>query len=171
MRISSSRLMRYLAYSLEILVLFVLQETPGLFPEIFGGRPLLLVPVAISISMFETEIASMGFAVAIGLLMDYALGAGFGFYALVLVVLCVIISKVSSTVLQVNLPTSIITAFFAVAIVVILDWLVHFVFSGYSRVGFALVNHYLPNYLYTLLIFPLLFIINRGISHLLTKPA
>ncbi len=29
-----NRLIRYLAYTLELLVLFMLQETPGLLPEI-----------------------------------------------------------------------------------------------------------------------------------------
>ena len=30
-----NRLIRYLAYTLELLVLFMLQETPGLLPTIF----------------------------------------------------------------------------------------------------------------------------------------
>ena len=33
---------RYLAYSLEILVLFLLQQTPYLIPELWGIRPVLL---------------------------------------------------------------------------------------------------------------------------------
>ena len=36
-----NRVIRYLAYTLEILVLFMLQETPGLLPSIFGVRPVL----------------------------------------------------------------------------------------------------------------------------------
>ena len=34
-----NKLIRYLAYVLELLVLFMLQETPGLLPSIFGARP------------------------------------------------------------------------------------------------------------------------------------
>lgn len=35
---SRVRWFRYFSYCLEILVLFMLQETPGLIPEAFGQR-------------------------------------------------------------------------------------------------------------------------------------
>ena len=38
-----NRVIRYLAYTLELLVLFMLQETPGLLPPIYGFWPVLLV--------------------------------------------------------------------------------------------------------------------------------
>ena len=45
-----NRLIRYLAYTLELLVLFMLQETPGLLPTIFGSRPLLVLPAVLTIA-------------------------------------------------------------------------------------------------------------------------
>ncbi|HCB90399.1 MAG TPA: rod shape-determining protein MreD, partial [Ruminococcaceae bacterium] len=50
-----------LGYSIEILVLFVLQETPGLIPEIGGARPVMLIPAAVCIAMFESETPAMAF--------------------------------------------------------------------------------------------------------------
>ena len=43
--------LRYFAYTIEILVFFMVQETPGLVPDLFGARPVLLIPVALSIAM------------------------------------------------------------------------------------------------------------------------
>ena len=40
---------RFFAYFLEILVLFMVQETPGLMPSVYGVRPTLLIPAALLI--------------------------------------------------------------------------------------------------------------------------
>ena len=39
-----NKVARYLAYTLEILVLFMVQETPGLLPSILGGAAGAAVP-------------------------------------------------------------------------------------------------------------------------------
>ena len=41
-----NRIVRSLAYVLELLVLFMLQETPGLLPHVYGARPVLVLPAA-----------------------------------------------------------------------------------------------------------------------------
>ena len=41
---------RFFAYFLEILVLFMVQETPGLMPSVYGVRPTLLIPAALLIA-------------------------------------------------------------------------------------------------------------------------
>ena len=43
---------RCFAYVLEILVLFMVQETPGLLPPVLRERPVLLIPAALSIAFF-----------------------------------------------------------------------------------------------------------------------
>lgn len=159
-----SRLIRYIAYTLEILILFILQQTPGLFPEIFGVRPLLVIPAVITIAMFEPELAAMGFGIFGGLFMDYGGGGSLGFYALVLALLCFVISIIFNTVLQVNIGTAIITALWTVAIIVSLSWLFQFFLKGYSMPGYAFLHHYVPKYCYTLILFPLIFLINRGLA-------
>ena len=68
-----NRVIRCLAYTLELLVLFMLQETPGLLPPIYGVRPVLLLPAVIAIALFEEEIPAMAFGI-VGL----RPGRGFG---------------------------------------------------------------------------------------------
>ena len=55
------RFYRYLAYSLEILLLFVLGSTPKLLPQLFGAVPCLLVSLALAIAVFENELPAMFF--------------------------------------------------------------------------------------------------------------
>ena len=47
---------RYLVYALIILLAHFLQNVVPIFPEIASVRPLLLIPVAVCIAMFEGEI-------------------------------------------------------------------------------------------------------------------
>ena len=85
MRVEWNKVIRYLAYTLELLVLFMLQETPGLLPPLFGARPVLLFLAVITIAMFETEIPALAFGVVGGLFCDFGLSGTLGFHALVLV--------------------------------------------------------------------------------------
>ena len=71
-----NRVIRYLAYTLELLVLFMLQETPGLLPPIYGVRPVLLLPAVVAIALFEEEIPAMAFGILGGLFCDFGLGCG-----------------------------------------------------------------------------------------------
>ena len=47
------RVLRYIAYTIEIIVLFIVQQTPGLMPSIYGILPTLLIPIACSIAIWR----------------------------------------------------------------------------------------------------------------------
>ena len=44
---------RYVLYAVEILLLFLLQDTPGLLPQIMGVKPLPVLSAALTIAMVE----------------------------------------------------------------------------------------------------------------------
>ena len=157
-----NKLIRYLAYVLELLVLFMLQETPGLLPSIFGARPVLLVAIA----MLEPEVPALLFGVVGGLFCDFGLSGMLGFHALVLGVLCFFISLVIRTYLQNNMATAILTGVWSIGLVVLAQWFFLYFFQ-YSYPAYALTHHYLPKYFYTLLFLPLLYLLNRGLSQAL----
>lgn len=161
-----NKLICYLAYVLELLVLFMLQETPGLLPSIFGARPVLLFPAVVAIAMLEPEVPALLFGVVGGLFCDFGLSGMLGFHALVLGVLCFFISLVIRTYLQNNMATAILTGVWSIGLVVLAQWFFLYFFQ-YSYPAYALTHHYLPKYFYTLLFLPLLYLLNRGLSQAL----
>lgn len=158
-----NRIIRYLAYTLELLVLFMVQETPGLLPAIAGVRPVLVLPAAAVIAMFEEEVPAMAFGIVAGLFCDFGFSRVLGFHALVLGVLCFFVSLLMRSHLQVNLVTAVLTGVCTMALVFGGQWLAFYYFR-YSQPKFAFTSHYVPKYLYTLLFVPLLFLLNRGLS-------
>ena len=161
-----NKLIRYLAYVLELLVLFMLRETPGLLPSIFGARPVLLFPAVVAIAMLEPEVPALLFGVVGGLFCDFGLSGMLGFHALVLGVLCFFISLVIRAYLQNNMATAILTGVWSLGLVVLAQWFFLYFFQ-YSYPAYALTHHYLPKYFYTLLFLPLLYLLNRGLSQAL----
>ena len=169
MRVEWNKVIRYLAYTLELLVLFMLQETPGLLPPLFGARPVLLFPAVITIAMFETEIPALAFGVVGGLFCDFGLSGTLGFHALVLGVLCFFISLLVRVYLQSNIATALLTGIVGIGLTVCLQWFFLYFFR-YSHPSYAFTHHYLPKYCYTMLFVPLLYLLNRALSQALQPP-
>ena len=163
------KIIRFTAYALEMLVLYALQQTPGLFPMIFGAAPLLVIPAAATIAMLEKETAAMSFGIYAGILLDFSAGGGLGTYAAVLAVLCFFISRLSHAMLRVNMVSAVLCGLFVTVITVFLGWLFRYVMQGYSAAGYVALHYYLPTCLYTLLLFPLIFYMNRGIARTFVK--
>ena len=161
-----NRLVRYLAYTLELLVLFMLQETPGLMPAVLGVRPVLLFPAVLSIAMFEQEVPAMAFGIFGGLLCDFGLSDTLGFHALALGVLCFFISGLVRAYFQTSLATAVFTGVWGLALTVGAQWLCLYVVA-HGQPVFALTHHYLPKYFYSLLFVPLMYFLNRGLSQAL----
>ena len=102
----------------ELLVLFMLQETPGLLPTIFGSRPLLVLPAVLTIALFEKELPAMIFGIVGGLLLDFGLSGVMGFHALILAVLCFLVSLLAQVYLQVNIVTAVFMGIWTAGIAV-----------------------------------------------------
>lgn len=161
-----NRIIRSLAYILELLVLFMLQETPELFPHIYGARPVLVLPAAVVIAMFEEETRAMAFGVAAGLFCDFGYSGVLGFHALVMGVLCFFVSLLVKAFLQVNPVTAVLAGAVVLGIAFGAQWLFFYCFR-YSSPGYALRIHYLPKYLYTLIFVPLLYLLNKALAEAL----
>ena len=161
-----NKVARYLAYTLEILVLFMVQETPGLLPSVLGVRPVLLFPAVMAIAMFETEVPALAFGMMGGLFCDFGFSGMLGFHALVLGVLCFFISLLVRVYLQSNIATALLTGIVGIGLTVCLQWFFLYFFR-YSHPSYAFTHHYLPKYLYTLLFLPLVYFLNRGLSQAL----
>ncbi|WP_085831850.1 rod shape-determining protein MreD [Clostridium merdae] len=164
--IDKRKLLRYFAYTIEIVVIYLINQTPGLIPPVFGARPVLLLPVAICIALFESETAAMGFGLMCGALLDFGMsgGSSLGFHTLLLSVFCYCAGLMAVHLLRANLLTAFLLSTAVVAFIFTLQWLFYYVFVGYQYPGVALVSHYLPRFVYTLLPVPLIYAFNRAFA-------
>ena len=60
------KIIRYFAYTIEILILYMVQETPGLLPEIGGARPVLLIPAAIPSPCLKASLRGLALGFSAG---------------------------------------------------------------------------------------------------------
>ena len=68
---------KYVTYSLLILVLYVLQSTPQLF-SIAGIKPVLVFPFAVAVAMFDKQLAGGLFGLFAGIPVDFISGHLYG---------------------------------------------------------------------------------------------
>lgn len=156
-------ILRRLCLALILLLLSVLQNTDGLFPQIFGVRALLLIPAVVCIAMFERDIFGMIFGLFAGALWD-VFSSGASYNALFLLTVGFICGTLINTIMRNNVVTAGILSFAAITLYNIVYWLFNFVFSGFDSAAFILWRYYLPSILYTAVFIPFMFIIIRSVE-------
>ena len=154
---------RRLCLALILLLLSVLQNTNGLFPQIFGVRALLLIPAVVCIAMFERDVFGMIFGLYAGALWD-VFPSGASYNALFLLTVGFICGTLINTIMRNNVVTAGILSFTAITLYNIIYWLFNFVFSGLDSAAFMLWRYYLPSILYTAVFIPVMFIIIRSVE-------
>lgn len=152
---------RYLFYSIEILVLFVLGTTPNLFPEFFGSKACLLVSVAIAISVFEHELPSMFFGLACGVLTDLGYSNSIGTFAIGLTIICFILGFCANNFITTNFYNVMLASILIIAALISLHFLFYYVFAGYENAGVYYVNHYISRIVQTFIFTIPIYFMNR----------
>lgn len=151
---------KYFAYSLEIILLSVLQSTPNLLPEFFGSKPLLLVPLALVIASKEDKIPALIFGAVCGLVTDLATGGVIGFFAISLTLVCYFEAHIFSTYFASNLLTTLLVSVVAIPLMICLYFLIFKVIVGVPDSSILFVNHYISRIVYTfIMILPLYFLV------------
>ena len=159
-----SKFIRYMAFLLEVLLCYVVQSTPGLSLEVFGGRPILLVPLALTIAVFEEEIPAITFGVICGLMADSGYSGPVGYYAIMLAVLCYIVSILMENYIHTNLRTTMIIATLSIPIIIFMQFVLFYVAMGYGNVWEYFLSHYVSRMVYTWAFVPLFYAVNRFIA-------
>ncbi len=124
--------LRWLSYAAVLLLFFVFETNP-IIPRFC---PLLLIPLATAVSMFEGDLAAGVFGVFCGLMLDIANGTTVvGFSALLLLCACPCISLLSRFLIKKTFLTHLILN---AAVSVIIGWLdlvfCHWVWEGAQSV-------------------------------------
>ncbi len=151
---------KYMIYALMLLVLYVLQTTPGLL-SIFGIRPVLIIPFVICIAMLESELVGAIFGCMAGLIWDASLGQLFGFNGLLVLVICFLIKILTTYIVRIRKISVLIIGFLSMLLILSLDFVVYYGMWGQRFAGSSsiYINLFLPTIVYSALLTPLIFII------------
>lgn len=155
------KFLRYIAYAIEILLLYILSGTAGLLPSVMGVRPLLLLPAALMISVFESEQPAMYLGFVCGALIDVGSDARIGYYTVILTVLCFALGYCARNFYVVSFLNAMVVGAIAVTVILLLDF---FIFSGavvLPHAGLNFLRHWLIRIIYTLVFLPPLYWFNR----------
>lgn len=157
--------LKWVCYSLSILLLYVLQTAFPLI-RIFDIGPVLIVPAAVTIAMYENEKAAAFTGMAVGFLWDFSSGKLAGFNALIIMSCCVVIALLTMYLMQNN----ILNVMFFTGILLIFQGLLDFFFFyliwGYGSSYLVLVRDILPTVLYTVAVSPLVYLLFSRIYRL-----
>lgn len=155
------RFFRYLAYSIEILVFFVLGSTPLLLPEIFGATPCFLIALALTIAVFENEVPAMMFGVACGVLTDLGFSNSIGLFTISLAIVCFILGFCANNFIAANFYNVMLTAVIVITALLSLHFVFAFVIKGYDNAGVYYVNHYISRIVQTILCTAVFYFMNK----------
>ena len=155
---------RYLAYMIEILVLYIIEQVPNIIPDIKGVRPIFLILVAIMISLFEGKKVGTIFGLIIGIFLDCGASGSLGFYSVAITCVGFLVGVIAQKMIKFNLITSILISISFTALVYMAHFLTEYLLCGYSDMIYVILNHYLIGILYTGLFSPFIYFFNKAFA-------
>ena len=103
-------LVRRALFALFVLLFYLLQSTPGVFPAVVGVRALFLTSLTVCIALFDREISGALFGAFAGVLWDVVSPMGDGFHALFLLLFGAACGILINTILRNTLFTALLLA-------------------------------------------------------------
>ena len=101
---------RYFAYTLEMIVLFILERTQNAIPEILGEKPTLVILVVLMIALFEGESAGLIFGLLAGILLDSTINTQLSYLTVLIAIIGYIVGFISRNVISVNFTTAMLVS-------------------------------------------------------------
>ncbi len=154
---------RYLVYALIIFLAHILQNIVSIFPEPASIKPILLIPVAVCIAMFEGELVGAAAGIFAGVLWDTVTVTADGYVALYLMVACAI----CGVLLRIFMRNNIITYFImnsAIMGIYLITYVLFFISArGIDGAGQIFFRFYLPMGIYSFILSPLWYYLIRTV--------
>ena len=155
---------RFWAYTIEILVFFVIERIPNLVPSVNHVKPMILVPVAVMIALFEGKNVGIVFGFIIGLFLDTSATGKIGFYSAVLACLGFLVGTAAQKIIKFNLITSVAFVIAFTTAFYFAHFIFEYLFRGYQDAIYALFNHYLIGMLYTVMLSPCIYFFKKAFA-------
>lgn len=150
--------------SFIIVLAAVLQNTPGVMPQMFSANAMLLIPVAVSIAMFESEIVSMVFGLGTGILWDVVSVEGHYLHSVILCIAAFFISMLIRRRVRNTLFSSMILTFITTFVHNTLYWILFVLVPNSAGAGSAYFRFYFLSCIYTVLVGIIIYLIIRPVE-------
>ena len=128
--------LKWTSYSLILLLLHALQASPALL-SIGGIKPVLVIPMAVSVALFENEVGSGAFGLTAGLLWDFSAGKLFGFYGMALMICCIGVSLLSMYFMKVNLSNAVLLSAGTGFLLSVWNFVFYYLIWGYGSAAIS----------------------------------
>ncbi|MBE6827178.1 MAG: rod shape-determining protein MreD [Ruminococcaceae bacterium] len=156
-------IIRWVTFALMIIIINILQNTQGFFPEIFGVRAFLLIPATVCIGMFERKYAGAFFGLFAGALWDTVTPLGDGYNAFVLMLFGAVCGLLITVLMRNHLLTALILSFGASVLYALLYVIFFIVAQGMEDSAYLFFRYYLTGAVYTALFTPVFYIFVMGV--------
>lgn len=161
---TKTKVKRYVAYAVILLLAHILQNSLPIFPEILAVRPVLLISAAVCMSMFEGELVGAIAGLVAGALWDTVTATADGYNAFYLMVACAVCGVMLRIFMRNNIVTYIMMNT-GVTMVYFLTYVLFFITArGIDGGTEMLLRYYLPMSIYSLLLTPLWYVIIRAVN-------
>ena len=154
------KIKRRIIFAIAIIVTAIIQNTGTRVNAVFDAHAFLLIPLLISISMFEREIVSALLGAFAGLLWDLSAGID-GYNGLVLMLLCAVCSILINRLMQNNIITAIVLGLSVIYIVLYI--MIYIVLDGGGYPLSQVLRFYLPSFIFTSLFIPIYYFLVKTV--------
>lgn len=148
------KIRRRIVFLIAIIITAIVQNTGTRVNGVFDAHAFLLIPLLISISMFEREIVSALLGAFAGLLWDLSVGVD-GYNILVFMLICSVCSILINRLMQNNIITALVLGVSAVAVYIVLYIMIYIVFDGGGYPLSQFLRFYLPSFIFTSMFIPI----------------
>ena len=159
---------RYLAYTIELILMFALTTAPGLLPQLFGAKPALLICAALTIAIYEREIPAMIFGMTAGILTDIGFTDNIGIFAVSLTIICFIVGYAANNLIVATFLNFLLYAAVAVGALFMLYFLIRFIIAGVGDPWSYFKAHIISRMIQTYIFSIPLYFVNKFIHNSLS---
>jgi len=149
MTIIPYKYLKWTFYTAILLLIYYMQFTTGLMPELIGIRPLPVIPFVICVAMYEGEVYGGVFGIIAGLLWDFSANRVLGFNAIVLMILGIAVGLIITYLMQNNIYSAMILCGSSIFAIELFDWFFYYLLWGYDKPIYVFFRYYILIMIYT----------------------
>lgn len=148
------KIKRRVIFVFFIIITAIIQNTGSRFNGVFSAHAFLLIPLSVSISMFEREITAALLGALAGLLWDLSSGLD-GYNMLIIMLISAVCSILISRLMRNNIVTAVVLGLLALAVFIFLYIIIFIVLDGGSYPHSQIIRFYIPSFVFTSAFIPI----------------